>query len=294
LLLSMTGFGEAQRQDLGLAVTVELRTINSRYFKFSLRSSEGYSLLEPQIEAVVRERIKRGTIQANVRVHRLHVEDVYSINIAVLEAYQRQLSEYLGAHKMEGLKSVDAFLALPGVVNEASVSFDQAEAAWPVIELTVREALEHLEKMRVDEGRNMANDLALNCKQIGEELAQITKRAPMTVNEYRTRLSERINKALEEFKVTLNTGDLLREVSIFSERVDISEEIVRLQSHLEQFDEIMKSKESAGRKLEFLIQEMFREVNTIGSKSTDVEIARRVIEMKTCIERLREMIQNVE
>lgn len=294
MLLSMTGFGEAQRQDLGLAVTVELRTINSRYFKFSLRASEGYSLLEPQIEAVVREKIKRGTIQANVRVHRLHVEDIYSINIAVLEAYQKQLSAYLGTHNLEGLKSVDAFLALPGVVNEASVSFDQAEAAWPVIEVTVREALEHLEKMRADEGRNMANDLALNCKQIGEELTQITKRAPMTVNEYRTRLTERINKALEEFKVTLNTGDLLREVSIFSERVDISEEIVRLQSHLEQFDEIMKSKESAGRKLEFLIQEMFREVNTIGSKSTDVEIARRVIEMKTCIERLREMIQNVE
>jgi uncharacterized protein (TIGR00255 family) len=290
----MTGFGEAQHQDQGLAITVELRTINNRYFKFSLRSSEGYGLLEPQIEGVVRERIKRGTVQATLRVTRLHAEDTYSLNLAVLRAYHVQLDQYYQQHHMPLMTSVDPLLGLQGVVNEAAVSFEQAEATWPLIEATLREALAHLEKMRVDEGNNMMRDLMDNCRLIGSEVDAIAARAPLTVDNYRNRLTDRVKKALEEFAVELNPTDLLREISIFTERVDISEEIVRLRSHLSQFEEITKDRESNGRKLEFLIQEMFREINTIGSKSTDVDIARRVIDMKTAVERLREMIQNVE
>jgi len=290
----MTGFGEAQLQDQGLAITVELRTINNRYFKFNLRASEGYTLLEPQIEAVIRERIKRGTIQANLRVQRLHAADTYSLNLEVLGAYHQQLEGYLAAHKLPRLDSVNALVALPGVVNEATLSIEQAEAAWPAIQAALKSALEQLERMRADEGRNMAKDLTVNCQIIASEVEQIAARTRQTVVDYRVRLTDRVKKILEEYQVTLNPGDLLREVSIFSERVDISEELVRLRSHLEQFNEITLAPESAGRKLEFLIQEMFREVNTIGSKSTDVDIARRVIEMKTAVERLREMIQNVE
>jgi uncharacterized protein (TIGR00255 family) len=125
-------------------------------------------------------------------------------------------------------------------------------------------------------------------------LNKIADRAPTLVDSYRTRLHERVQTLLEEFQVTLDPADLIREFSIFAERSDISEEIVRLRSHLEQFGTIMKAEDSAGRKLEFLIQEMFREVNTIGSKSSDVDVALGVVEMKTAIERLREMIQNVE
>jgi uncharacterized protein (TIGR00255 family) len=154
--------------------------------------------------------------------------------------------------------------------------------------------MDNLSHMREEEGRAMATDLAANCRAIAGELDAIAERAPLMVETYRNRLEERLKKLLAEQSVTLEPADLIREVSIFAERSDISEEIVRLRSHLEQFDAIMGLAESSGRKLEFLIQEMFREVNTIGSKSTDVEIARHVIEIKTAIERLREMIQNVE
>ena len=140
----------------------------------------------------------------------------------------------------------------------------------------------------------MAADMQANCVVIAAALDQVAGRAPTLVENYRNRLHERVASLLEEYQVTLEPGDLIREVSIFAERSDISEEIVRLRSHLDQFAAVMSAEESAGRKLEFVIQEMFREVNTIGSKSNDVEVARSVIEMKTAIERLREMIQNVE
>ncbi len=152
----------------------------------------------------------------------------------------------------------------------------------------------NLAHMRTDEGRAMAADLAANCRTIAAGLNEIERRAPLMVDAYRTRLEERMKKILAEFQVELNAGDLIREVSLMADRGDISEEIVRLKSHLDQFDQIMALPESSGRKLEFLTQEMFREANTIGSKANDVEIAKQVIEIKTAIERIREMIQNIE
>jgi uncharacterized protein (TIGR00255 family) len=185
-------------------------------------------------------------------------------------------------------------LLLPGVIDEKSSDLVAAEVDWPKIKRTLETALAHLDTMRQEEGRAMSADLSANCRNIAAELKKIAARAPAVVENYRARLEERVRKALEEHEVTLSAADLVREVAIFADRSDISEEIVRLESHLDQFDRIMTSEDGAGRKLEFLIQEMFREVNTIGSKSNDVEIARHVIEIKTAIERLREMIQNVE
>ena len=148
--------------------------------------------------------------------------------------------------------------------------------------------------MRAEEGRAMAADLAANCRRSPGELEAIDARAPLVVDRYRARLTERLTKMLAEYQITLEPADLIREISIFAERSDISEEIVRLRSHLEQFDDTLDLPESSGRKLEFLTQEMFRETNTIGSKANDVQIARHVIEIKAAIERIREMIQNVE
>ncbi len=140
----------------------------------------------------------------------------------------------------------------------------------------------------------MAADLKANCRVAAACLEEVQKRAPLVVEAYRTRLEERLKKTLAEYEVVLDPADLIKEVSLFAERGDISEEIVRLRSHLEQFDAIMDAPESSGRKLEFLTQEMLRETNTIGSKANDVEIARQVIEIKAAIERIREMIQNIE
>lgn len=290
----MTGFGEAHEQTDGLAVAIEVRTINNRYFKFSMRSGEGYSALESQVEALVRDQIKRGTVQVNIRVERQSSADDFCVNPAVLDGYRQQLQKVQAQWGAKREISVESLLTLPGVVSEKHSDPGSAEADWPAIQRTLRAALGHLDQMRRQEGQAMATDLATNCRAVGQSLTHIAARAPLVLEAYRARLGERVRKALAEHELELNPSDIVREVAIYAERSDISEEIVRLESHLQQFDKIMQSEDGAGRKLEFLTQEMHREVNTIGSKSSDVEIARHVIEIKAMIERLREMIQNVE
>jgi uncharacterized protein (TIGR00255 family) len=290
----MTGFGEAHCQHDGLAVAVEVRTINSRFFKLSVRTNEGYGALESQIEAIVRNSIRRGTVQVNARIDRCHSPDDFQINVGVLQRYRMQLEVLQQQWNMPRGVSLEALLALPGVVDESCGGATGIEADWPAIERTVQAALENLARMRTDEGRAMAADLKANCQTVAVGLKQIEQRSPLVVEAYRTRLEERLKKILAEFQVELNAGDLIREVSLMADRGDISEEIVRLRSHLDQFGTIMALPESSGRKLEFLTQEMVREANTIGSKANDVEIARHVIEIKTAIERIREMIQNIE
>jgi len=290
----MTGFGEARRQEGGLSVAVEVRTINSRYFKISIRTGEWHAALESQIEGLVRERIKRGTVQVNLRVDRPASPEAYRINTPALLAYWQQLNELPAQWNLPRPASLETMLVLPGVVNEDGWPAGNAQEDWPAISAVLGSAMDNLARMRQDEGQAMAADMLTNCRAIGGELDQIAERAPLVIEAYRARLEERLKKILAEHDVVLQPGDVIREVSIFAERSDISEEIVRLRSHLEQFEAIMELKESSGRKLEFLTQEIFREVNTIGSKSTDIEIARHVIEIKTAVERLREMIQNVE
>lgn len=290
----MTGFGESHCQQDGLAVAVEVRTINNRFFKLSVRTTDGYGSLEPLVEEEVRSAVHRGTIQVNVRVDRRRSPEDCKINVAVLEGYREQI-ESLG-EDWSGAQGVPlaALLALPGVVDDALGTTVDAAADWPIIERTVQAALGNLGRMRRSEGEAMAADLLANCRAVAASLDRIERRAPLVVEDYRTRLAERLKRALTELEVTLDPADLLREVSLFADRSDISEEIVRLRCHLDQFQATMELPESAGRKLDFLTQEMFRETNTIGSKANDVEIAREVIEIKTAVERIREMIQNVE
>jgi uncharacterized protein (TIGR00255 family) len=290
----MTGHGEARSRQGGVDVAVELRTINSRFFKVSIRSTEGYNSLDPQIEGLLRGKVRRGTIQALLRVDRDRPADDYQIDTAVLDHYRTQLQECQHRWHLSAEVRLESLLLLPGVVNGENSFRGAPESDWPLICQTLEAAIVNLDQMRAEEGRTMAVDMRANCRLAAEELRQIKARAPLVIDAYRKKLSERVQKTLDEFQVSLNPADLVREVSLFAERCDISEEIVRLESHLEQFEAFMELPESAGRKLEFLIQEMSRESNTIGSKSYDVEIARRVIEIKTAIERLREMIQNIE
>jgi uncharacterized protein (TIGR00255 family) len=290
----MTGFGEARRQSGAVAVAIELRTVNNRYFKFSLRASEGYNSLEPQIESIVREQVKRGTVNVSLKIDRRASPEESALNLEILDSYRQQLELYQTEFQLPRGVAIEQLLALPGVVREIDAAGEFSEAAWPMVRATLEEALARLADFRTLEGRAMATDMQSNCAAIANALELVAARAPALVENYRSRLHERVASLLEEYQVTLDSASLIREVSIFAERSDISEEIVRLRSHLEQFATVMSAEESAGRKLEFVIQEMFREVNTIGSKSSDVEVARSVIEMKTAIERLREMIQNVE
>ena len=159
---------------------------------------------------------------------------------------------------------------------------------------TIEAAIGQMDRMRSEEGRAMAADLRANALVAAASLQEVERRAPLVIESYRGRLAERVQKAIAEYQLTLDPADLLREVSLFADRSDVSEEVVRLKSHLDQFDQLLDAEESSGRKLDFLTQEMLREANTIGSKANDVEIARQVIDIKSAIERIREMIQNVE
>ncbi len=286
----MTGFGEARTLADGVKVAVEVRSINNRYFKLALKTSEGYTAFETEIENLVRQHARRGTVQVNLRVDRAPAADDYRINGNVLAGYQRQLAD-LGVPVPSDAISL---LNLPGVVSETSGTSHDVSDDWPTIKATLEAALARLSRMREDEGRAMAADLAANCRRIGDELEAVGERAPLVADGYRLRLHERLKSLLADYEVTLSPVDLLKEVGIFAERSDISEEIVRLKSHLDQFERSLNLAESSGRKLEFVTQEMLRETNTIGSKANDVQIARHVIEMKSVIERIREMIQNVE
>lgn len=287
----MTGFGEAHRREGELSTAVEVRTVNNRYFKLTVKCAEGFNALESEIEQVVREQIRRGTVQVVLRVDRISAADDYLINQAVLQSYRKQLQAMDGGATTVPL---EALLDLPGVVVENPDRAADAQTYWPQVRATLLAALENLDRMRHDEGRAMENDLRANCSVLAAELAQIETRAPLVAEQYRKRLYDRVQAAVAEHQVTLNPTDLIKETAVFADRSDISEEMVRLRSHLQQFETILTAEESAGRKLEFLTQELFREINTIGSKANDVPISRSVIEMKTAVERIREMIQNVE
>lgn len=294
MLLSMTGFGEAHTSQQVLSIGVEVRSINSRYFKLNLRSNDGIGNLESNIESVVRDYIKRGTVNVSLHIDRAPREDDYRLNLTALEAYRRQLGEFYQQHHVAESISPEALLQLPGVVSDRDQRPGMSEEDWPQVEPILRQALEQLGQMRSQEGSAMAKDMVANCTSISGELSCIEKRAPLVIDGYRIRLEERLKKILSEFEISLSAADLVREVSIFTERSDISEEIVRLRSHLDQFQSTLDLAESSGRKLEFVLQEMFREINTIGSKANDTEISQHVVEIKASIERLREMVQNVE
>jgi uncharacterized protein (TIGR00255 family) len=290
----MTGFGEARGQAEGLTVQVEVRTINNRHFKLSFRASEGYASLEPDVEAVVRQAMRRGTVQVNLRVERQAAPGDYQINAAVVEGYRSQIEAIARRNGWTDAVALETLLLLPGSVDERNRAGTEPRDDWPVIEPVLRQALAAVNKMRADEGLALMADLASNGRAVGQLLDQVAQRAPGVTESYQARLEQRVNKSLAELNVTVDPADLLRELSLFADRSDISEEVVRLRSHLQQYHEALGLAESSGRKLEFIVQEMGREVNTIGSKANDAEISRHVVEIKTALERIREQIQNVE
>ncbi len=292
MLLSMTGHGDARHQSDGYRVSVEIRTVNSRYLKVNVRGPESNASLEAKIESLIRAHVQRGTVNVSLKIQRELAGDEYRINTEVLHAYRRQLLENMP--DVTETQWLPHLLQLPGVVEEPQSVDADGEQTWRAVKPAVVMALESLRTMRAAEGAAMAEDLRSNIRFISEALEQIEQQAPKVVENYRSRLADRLSKLLKEYKVTVTDADIVREVGIFCERCDISEEIVRLRSHLEQFEKFSAEAGSSGRKLEFLIQEMFREINTIGSKANDALIAIHVVEAKTCVERMREQIQNVE
>ncbi len=290
----MTGFGEAHDRFESLAIAVEVRTINSRHYKLSLRTGEGYGGLEPQINALVRQSVRRGAVQLQLHVRRDSTPDDFRIHSALLEGYVRQAKQVAKECGIEADIAIGQLLSLPGVIDDRRAAAQDLQEVWPKIEPTLRAALDALATMRAAEGGALESDLLVNSSAIGQQAVAIEKRVPQVSVGYRERLTDRVNRALSELNVTVEPADLLREMSLFVDKSDISEELVRLKSHLVQFDATVHAKESSGRKLEFISQEMGREINTIGSKASDTEISCHVVEMKTALERIREQVQNVE
>ncbi|MGI9428645.1 MAG: YicC/YloC family endoribonuclease, partial [Bythopirellula sp.] len=293
-LLSMTGYGEARDDRDGYAIVVELRTVNSRYFKLHLRTTDGFGALESRAEATIREFVKRGTIHCNIRIRHLGTADDFRLNKNVLNQYVDQLQEVANQRGLNEDLRLETLASLPGVVEEVSDAAEDPAQLWPLVEPTLRTALEHLSKMRATEGAALAKDLQEQCATVEKSLDIVETRVPAVTEQYRQRIEDRVNEALSALNVTVDPADLVREVSLFAERSDIAEEIVRLRSHLKQFAQAMDLPESAGRKLEFICQEMGREANTIGSKANDSEISLEVVEIKAALERIREQIQNVQ
>jgi uncharacterized protein (TIGR00255 family) len=294
VLLSMTGYGEARHESDTLSVAVEVRALNNRYLKISIRATEPYNLLEPEVEKELRQRVRRGTIQVQLRVRRQGRPEDFRLNTTALRSYLEQLRPVQKELKLGSEVVLGHLLALPGVVPENADELPDVRQDWERIRPVLQEAVERFQNMRREEGQAMGQELLRLRQQLVSGLDEIRCRAPAVVEAYRDKLHERVRHLLQELDVEIDRSDLIKEVSIFAERSDIGEEIVRLASHLDQFQEILREPESPGRKLEFLTQEMFREANTIGSKANDVAIAQQVVKIKGEIERIRELIQNIE
>ncbi|MBA3480711.1 MAG: YicC family protein [Pirellulales bacterium] len=290
----MTGFGDARDERDDHALSAEVRTINNRHFKLNLRTTEGYGALEARIEAVVREYVRRGTVNLNLRIRHMSSAEDYRLNAEVLENYIDQLQKLSAKRGFDEKLRLEPLASLPGVIEQLSSEAHDAEEVWPLLEPTLRSALGAMTAMRIAEGRALGADLEAQLGAVETSLKNIAARSPQVVEGYRQRLQDRVGEALAKFNVSIEPIDVVREICVFADRSDISEEIVRLRSHLAQFSQALQSAESAGRKLEFICQEMGRETNTIGSKANDAEISHEVVDIKTALERIREQIQNVE
>jgi len=288
MIRSMTGYGTAERTTDAVRVVVEVRSVNNRYFKANLRLPEGLGGLEARIERLLRERISRGTVTVNVTVEPRGSAARVPINTDLLEAYRRDLEPSAPA------VSDDALLALPGVVGEEEGRLTGIENLPEEVEAAVREGLEQLNRMRDAEGRATADDMAAVLDGIDRHAAAIGQRAPQVVEEYRRRLQERVQTMLEGMEIAPDDQTLARELAFFAERADVNEELARLASHVQQFRELFEATGPAGRRAEFIAQEMYREVNTIGSKANDAAVAREAVEIKVGVDRLREQAQNIE
>lgn len=296
VLLSMTGFGNASVQSDLASVNVELKAVNNRYLKVLMKLPDVASRFEPDIEKLVRSRIARGSVQLNFRI-RLHGSSSgFRIDEKVLNGYVNQLNQLSSSQPSLNAEApaVTSLLSLPGIITETDVDGSVIDSLWPLIEAALDETLKHFEDFRRSEGESMRSDLKAQAASIATELEHIEALSPTVVSDYRSRLLERVQKAITESDGQIEESDLIREVAVFADRCDINEEMTRLKCHLEQYENFLNSEQSMGRKLEFLGQEVFREINTIGSKANNVEIAHHVVEMKAAVERIREILQNVE
>lgn len=297
MIHSMTGFGEASSGANGVGLTLDLRSLNNKFFKLSVRLPEELSGLEAELEQALRKRVSRGSFVLTLKVRVDDERAASKINEQVLLSYLGHLETVRDkVHDHAVNIDLTQLLALPGVLQPGKSAEQLLEDARPAALELLNQAVAKLKQMREVEGKSLADDLSKQLDVIIDRLAIIKDRAPLVVDEYHDKLSKRVGELLAKAELKVNEPDLLKEVAIFADRADISEEITRLSGHVDQFREVLDSdgEEPVGRTLDFLSQEMLRESNTIGSKCNDAQISRCVVELKSAIDRIKEQVQNVE
>lgn len=296
MIRSMTGFGEAAATFGGEHFYLEVRSLNSKYFKAVIRLPEEYQVLEAEMESELRHRLSRGSVFMTVKHSDSSGEAAYAINQSALSRYIQQLSKVEQIASGNVKIEIAPLLALPGVLQPPSDEEERLAVARKALADLLDRACRGLIAMREREGKMLLDDLLAHRDEIAVKLKLIQTRSPEVSLEYERRLRTRIQQMLKDAGLAVEPIDVVREIAVWAERSDISEEIARLSGHIEQFAEMLAdgSSKPIGRTLDFLTQEMLREANTIASKCGDAEISRWTVEIKGAIDRIKEQVQNVE
>ena len=294
MIKSMTGFGRGEYNDGKRNIVVEIKSVNNRYSDINIKMPRRYSFVQDKVKNAVKERIKRGKVDVSIMVENITENDVnINLNMLLAQQYYDNLMKLKSELKLDGEVDLALLSGMPDIMKAQADVEDEEEIAAAIL-IPVKEAAENLEKMREIEGRKLAEDLIMRAGIIKEMVDKIDKRADEVPKIYTAKLRERIAELIGN-AVEIPEDRILVEAAIFADKCNITEELIRLNSHLIQLNNIIsKSNQPDGKKLDFLVQEMNREANTIGSKANDIDITNVVIEIKAEIEKIREQVQNIE
>ena len=294
MIKSMTGYGRAREMRNGRDITVEVRSVNNRYLDCTVKMPRAFIFAEDAVKTAVQKAVSRGKVDVFVSVDSLGAEEtVVKVNEPLARQYIEAMKQLitLGEGYVDNNYRATELARLPDVLTVTKAEED-LETIGADLSAVLEEALKNYVSMRETEGRKLAEDILSRLDTIEEITAKVEERSPKTVAEYREKLTARMQEVLQS--TTIDESRILTEAAIFADKVAVDEETVRLRSHLAQLREMLGSDIPVGRKLDFLIQEVNRESNTIGSKCTDIEIARYVVDLKAEIEKIREQVQNIE
>jgi uncharacterized protein (TIGR00255 family) len=294
MLNSMTGYGEAADEFEGVSYAVEIKAVNNRYLKTIIKLPEGVTFLEDSIDKELRRHLSRGTINYVLRLKAIAANALFEIDEAALRSVVVRLKDVGSSLGVAGNIDLASLLELPGIVQPILPDEEQSAKIREFVLRLTAAALDKLKRMREAEGGFLEVDLKKHCDAIQEQMETVRQRRGTVTQDYARKLRKRVDELLAEAKLKLDEQTLAREVAVLADRADISEEIARLDAHVQQFRQICQTDGQAGRRLDFLSQEMLREANTVASKAGDAQITRAIVDVKCLIERLKEQIQNVE
>lgn len=293
MIRSMTGYGRGEAQNELYRFKVELKAVNHRYNDIFVKMPRHISYLEESIKKIIKEKISRGKVDVYINLEYINESSIdVKVDIPLAKSYKIALEELVDGLALEDNIRLNNILGMPEVVSTERKELDE-DLIWLCLSQALHIALDNILKMRELEGKELKSDILDKLHTLEEIADKVKERSPQVVLEYKDKLKERIRVLLED-NALLDEDRLSSEVAFFADRCSIDEEIVRLGSHIKQFRNILEESESIGRKLDFLTQELNREINTIGSKANDLEITSNVVNMKAEIEKIREQIQNIE